>query len=1360
MSGVLWIFLALAATALLLLVGVTAGRVVVSRRHHGKTGGPPLARMADGPTSPRPTSPPPTTPPPVLIDGRFQIERLVQRGGMGVVYRALDRQTREPVALKLLLREGAGPAADERFAREARVLAGLRHPRIARHVAHGRAGSDGSDAYLAMQWLDGEDLAAVLARGPLSLAGSLQVLRGAAEALAAVHAQGVVHRDLKPGNIFLRGNSPDDVVLLDFGLARTLLGETRLTRSAALVGTPHYMAPEQAASDPVVSPATDVFALGCVFHECLVGQPAFGGAQLIGVLARILFDPPEPVRQRRPSVPQSWADLLIRMLAKRPTDRPADARTLLDALAALDPPPPEPAPDVTLAAAAPAPSSDGGDQVLVSVVLASPPRGAGPGAEPPGGYESVRAALERLRCPVDRLLDGSLLATVLPPHGATDQARIAARCALHLRELWPSARVAVTTGRGSLDRRSRVGDAVDRAARLMDSVVGEDVEGPGVAIRLDALTAGLLDARFVTTTRGGETLLLREDPDLDETRPLLGKPTPCVGRQVELDQLEGLMASVVDDGQPRAAVVVGPPGIGKSRLRHELMRRLEARYPDLTTLMGYGDPLNAGSPYVIIGHALRRGAGIGLGDDPATARARLEALCAPVEPAERRRVSEFLGELCGVPFPAEDSPPLRAARGDERVMEEQIGLAFVDWLTAVCANRPVLLVLEDLQWGDALSVKLLDVALRELGRGALLVLALARPEVEQAFPRLLADHRALSLSLRPLSGKASALLVQGVLGQAIGEGPLSRVVELAGGNALFLEELIRAAAEGQAGDVPPTVVAMLQARLSRLPADARQVLRAGAVFGETFWQGAVVQVCAGWNIRPDAPACLRQLVDEEILSRRRSSRFPGETEYAVRHQLVCEAAAGLSTEVDARAAHRAAGRWLEAQGGVDAIVLARHADEGGEPARAVSFYVRAAEQSITRNDFHQALARAERGMACGAAGQELGILRSVRASALYSLARWMEAAEVGLAALPLLPAGGAWWSVTLEKLFQVLPNNGDLVRYQQLADEMLRTPPLPGARDAFLRALHVQLLAYAISGQYARGRTCLDFIDRLEDEADRQDVVALGYARLWRAVFTFILGTDIPLVLRLIEEAERDLAESRVIYRLSLAHCLHAFALWGIGDLAASEQVARRARAAAQEIGDHYQTTQSTWYLGLALCEQTDPGKREEAEDCARAVMASRINPIYEEGIPRVIIARVAVGRGDWVRAESEARRARSCLDAITPFQIIASADLMTALVQLGRGQEAAAIAREDRPRVDQVGGSMCTEVMFNVSAAQALLAAGDGEAGGHHLRLALDQIERRAALMTDPAMRASYLGRREENRRAFALRDGGLATG
>ncbi len=192
------------------------------------------------------------------IAGRFAIEGEAGRGGMGTVFRARDAASGERVALKLLRDLSADDA--ERFARESAVLAELRHPAIVRYIAHGITGS--GQPYLAMQWLEGETLAQRLARGPLPPADAAVLLLRAAEGLAHAHERRVLHRDIKPSNLFLEAGDPARAMLVDFGVARWIDDRHPITTTGALVGTPGYMAPEQARGSRELDPRTDVFALG------------------------------------------------------------------------------------------------------------------------------------------------------------------------------------------------------------------------------------------------------------------------------------------------------------------------------------------------------------------------------------------------------------------------------------------------------------------------------------------------------------------------------------------------------------------------------------------------------------------------------------------------------------------------------------------------------------------------------------------------------------------------------------------------------------------------------------------------------------------------------------------------------------------------------------------------------------------------------------------------------------------------------------------------------------------------------------------------------------------------------------------
>jgi hypothetical protein len=273
------------------------------------------------------------SPPPAEIVGdRFVIGAKVAAGAMGEVFAAEDRVSGAKVALKRMTatREAA------RFSDECEVLKKLDHPAIVRYVAHG-TGDDGRP-WLAMEWLEGEDLAAVLARREPALGESIAWLRGIAEGLACAHAQGIVHRDVKPENIVLVPDAAAPgghrVKIVDFGLARTGAGRAA-TRTGAILGTPAYMAPEQVRADKNLDARVDVFALGAIAFECITGRPAFVAESLLATFAKILFEDRPPLWLERPGTPRALSDLVARMMAKERADRPADAAAVVASLAAL-----------------------------------------------------------------------------------------------------------------------------------------------------------------------------------------------------------------------------------------------------------------------------------------------------------------------------------------------------------------------------------------------------------------------------------------------------------------------------------------------------------------------------------------------------------------------------------------------------------------------------------------------------------------------------------------------------------------------------------------------------------------------------------------------------------------------------------------------------------------------------------------------------------------------------------------------------------------------------------------------------------------------------------------------------------------
>ncbi len=774
---------------------------------------------------------------PAVVDQRFAIEREVAAGGMGTIFRARDGHTGRTVALKVMHPDDA--TAVERFRREAALLAEVRHPGVVEYVAHGDLA--GGEPYLVMEWLEGIDLAERLAGVRADTAATMQIraaerdadgrpvglpialvvalARRLASALGAVHRRGVVHRDLKPSNVFLVDGDLVRAKLIDFGTARETINSRPLTASGMLVGTPFYMAPEQVKGGDLGAPV-DVWALGCVLYECLTGRSPFAAAHPLAALARIVVDEPPWVDGLRGDCPPALASLIHACLAKDLAARPAHGDAVTELLKHVDSGVVAAASMATPPRTRTAPRLTTSETHIASLVFA---RVASHEVDP------VSAIAEGHGAHVEVLADrATLLVSTGGMHAPRDLAARSAQLALAMREAAPTATLVVTTGRESGVRTP--------VAEVVDAAIGALVGAAPSEILLDKLTAGLLDGRFEVVTTGDRRVLVGERA-AERARTLLGKPSRWVGRRRELTTLTAVFDECVEDSVARAVLVTGVPGLGKSRLRHELVRTLVGR--GALVVHGQGDAFSAGAPFVMLAPALRRAAGVTDGDAVEVRRRVFRDWLARVIPADRlRRVATFLGELAGVPV-ADDEEALRAAKADPMLLGELMRGAFEDWLRAECARRPVLLVLEDLHWGDLPSVTYLDAALRALADQPLMVLAFARPEVATVFPHLWASRNPQEIRLAGLPAKACAELIVDALGERATPAIVDQIVARAEGNAFYLEELIRAVAEGDGEALPVSVIGMVQARLASFDLDARRLLRAGAVFGEVFWEGGV-----------------------------------------------------------------------------------------------------------------------------------------------------------------------------------------------------------------------------------------------------------------------------------------------------------------------------------------------------------------------------------------------------------------------------------------------------------------------------------------------------------------------------------------
>jgi serine/threonine protein kinase/tetratricopeptide (TPR) repeat protein len=1166
------------------------------------------------------------------IGGRFVPEREVAAGGFGRIFQARDEHTGGKVALKVI--SAFGGHSVERFAREATVLARIRHPHIVRYVAHGRT-EDGSP-YLAMEWLEGEDLAQRLARsaaegsatwrsdqGPddSSRSGTLRVDevlllgRRVASALAELHRVGIVHRDIKPSNIFLVDGGIDGVKVLDFGTARSVAGAHDITPTGVVVGTPSYMAPEQVTADRDVGAAADVWALGCVLYRCLTGVAPFTGTHVAALMAKILVEEQNPVGELRPEAPPALAALVGRMLAKDPSRRPADG--------------------------------------------------------------------------------GAVLAEI---EGLEETEEIGSR---------------------------------------------DDFDG----------------APKTERQRRSLTSLENRIRPVETARTLLGKPTRWVGRRHDLALLRALYDGCVEESRARAVVLTAPEGMGKSRLAHELLRSIEEASPRPEVLRGQGDSLSAGSPFVMLASALRRAAGLRDGEPIEARRSKLrERIARSLPGASLDRVTALLGEMVGVRFPEKRDSVLREARKDAMLLGDAMRAAFEELLRAECEAAPVVLLLEDLHWGDLPSIKFVDAALRSLHDRPLLVLALARPEVHATFPGLFADREVQNLQLSPLSPKASAELLRGALGEGADPGLVDRLVRQGGGNAFFLEELARAVAAGAPGALPPTVLGAVGARLDALGPEAKRILRAASVLGEVFWRGGVgALVGADDGARVDA--WLDHLVAREVIARRPEARVPGEREYAFCHALVREAAYAMLTADDRRLGHRLAGAWLEQAGAVDALTLAEHFVRGDDPARAVRWFLRAADQALEGNDLGAAAQSAERAAAAGAAGEDLGQARFLEATALFWQSAYADARRRSEEAAALLPRGSADFFRALGTAIVASAVLGGTSEVDQRLSEVAGIEPAPGGESDQLVALSRGCFQLIFAGRFDVADAILARITQraaplldasLGPASSRFDAMAVAQVHHvigLREAHRGYLGTLIQHLEAALPAFERAFDRRNVLVETTSLGACYA----ELGDFERGERIVRDNLAACERAGAARATTYARGYLGGILVHR--PGTLDEARRLLEQVIEEHraANNGRYEGLLRTDLAIALHLAGDLAGSEAEAQRASDLLAAGLGFRARALAVLARARLGLGRAAEALAAAREAQGILDRLGGLITGESLPPLALAEALFATGDAAGAEAAARDAKERLHRRAARIADPHLRETFLAH-PDSARTLAL--------
>jgi serine/threonine protein kinase/tetratricopeptide (TPR) repeat protein len=1106
----------------------------------------------------------------------YRLVAKIGRGGMGEVYRADDLKLRRPVAVKLVAPSVIADAdARERLLREARAASVLNHPHIVTvHAIEEDAGRE----FIVMELVEGETLADHIARGPLALERLLEVGLQMADALAAAHAAGIIHRDLKPANVVLTPSGHAKV--LDFGLAKQIeLGLDRaatsqlaLTRDGATMGTVAYMSPEQTRGE-TLDARTDIFSLGAVLYEAATGRPPFDGPSALSIMHQVaVVEPPTP-SALRPGLPSALDRVLARAMAKDKGKRYGSAAELREALRDVVAAPAErdaanrPEEEVVAHGASPATVGESHEErkLVSAVVVELRPTASTERADPEDVrdvlrslHPPVRRQIERYGGTIEKLVGDATFAVFGVPVAHGDDAERAVRCALEVVKtvaelgvahpnLQVVVRAAVATGEAIVllgsTREGRkdslvTGDVLSAAARLQSLappsgvVVGADTyRATRRAIRYEALPSP-------TAAEGREASegWLAIAPVAHADGPPVA--APIVGRDRELEQLRAVFARVVEARRPHLVTVLGPPGIGKSRLVMEFAARVEAGGARL--IHGRCLPYEEGAYRATIGQ-IKQLSGILETDSPQIAREKLLRVAAGSLPLEEATdVGHYLSLLMGLgldePIPSRQ-PLFFAVR---RVFE---GLS---------ATRPSLVLFEDLHWADRSQLELLEYLCAHVRDAPVLFVVLARPELEQLRPTWGTGAIGQTMiPLEPLSPTDAVSLLTAAAGSPIAAADVGRLVETAGGNPLFLEELAASAATGAVGVVPSSLREVIGARIDALASQDRSVLLDASVIGHTFWRRVLARI----HKTPlhELDASLDALVRCGLVHYLPRSQVQGDTEFSFKHVLIRDVAYGTLPRAVRRARHAAVAQYVESGSGADvrdlAGLLAHHWREAGEPLRAVDYLIVAAE-------------RARDGWA------------QKEAIALFG------------SALQLVPEQDQVTRTRIRLLRGL--SLVDLTDFAAGAQELDAILPLLQGREHFEATLARARVAYWLE----ETEQAYAFADRSRELAEGLgDRELLGPAIVYQATARYLRG-ELDVALALGNEAYAVwVPGTRPGDRAALDECLAQPAYW-IGDYEAAERFARSAYELGGESHSIEPLLRGGGWRGLVLAAQ---GRTEEA---------------------------------------------------------------------------------------------------------------------------------------------------------------------
>ena len=968
------------------------------------------------------------------IRGKWRVDKLLGVGGMGAVYAATHRNGNR-VALKVLHPQ-LSVLGDirKRFAREGYVANAVSHPGVVR-VLDDDETEDGA-AFLVMELLEGETADARARRlgGKLPVEQIAQIADGLLDVLGAAHAQGIVHRDIKPENVFL--TKEGTVKILDFGIAR--LRDAKIgdepdtdpasahlrTRTGVTIGTPAFMPPEQALGRvEEVDAASDIWAVGASMYMLASGRIVHDAKTHMEVVIAAATAQARSLATVAPDAPKSLVDVVDRALAFKKEERWPSARAMQQALRASMPAKPpsslaqpssyQSEPPVSYGLGSQPPSTGTGkwaEERKLATVLFGDIVGFSTIAndlDPDAVHDLARAFFDPLAREVEReggtvlkFIGDKVMAVFGVPVAHEDDAARAVRAAIAMtgkvrevsrqRDVDLSLRVGLNTGlvmvgnvgSGSRETGDIMGATVNHASRI------ETAAQPG-EILVGAPTERLVHDRFelvslppVQVKGLADPIAIfkvvreREDEPASSVRLRSASGTPFFARQHELELLLRLYETVVQHEALRVAEIVGEMGLGKGHLVRQLRIAVSAREPQ-PHILHATRMLNV-APLGFVGKMLRARFNVRVDDSPEAVRARVvDAVATAWEGNELEDGREAGRLLAGLVAPTPVAPLLETELSTDATRTVS---AFADWVRRLARQKPVVMLVEQVQWTDQGSLDLMQYLVRALRRERVFFVLSARPESSEHVPPWMtgADVRS-KIELLPFSEEVMERFLDDLfrLVPSFPKEVKREIIRRAEGNPDLCKELVRLLVDRGALsvdkdhvpikwdpnrsaklDLPDTVRGVLQARLDGLPPAQKEVLKVASVVGRVFWFGAVSA------LMPDVPhddllTVLDGLKARELVRLQGQSTLSGEREYTFATQALRDAAYELVPRVQSVALHRRIAEWLGTRGELwegGHANLAQHLEAAGEKSRARRLYLNAARHAVSVCAYPEAVA--------------------------------------------------------------------------------------------------------------------------------------------------------------------------------------------------------------------------------------------------------------------------------------------------------------------------------------------------------------------------------------------------------------------